>query len=249
LLRNPLAEPYILGISSGAAVGAMISLLFGLSALGTPLAAFLGATLTILVVYRMGLRKGQLETHTLILAGVVVGAFFSALIMCLVVLSIDPYQNITFWLMGNLSNAHPEIIKKIFPVSLLSVSIAFLLSRRLNILVMGEEHALQLGLPVENFKRLIFVLGSLLTAISVSYTGIIGFVGLIIPHIIRLIWGPDHRLLIPASVFLGASFLVLADLLARTVFAPLEIPVGIVTAFLGAPFFLYLLKKQKNYFV
>jgi iron complex transport system permease protein len=248
LLRNPLADPYILGVSSGAAVGAIIAILLGLGtfSFGLPLASFLGALLTILVVFYFGRQDGKIHPNTLLLAGVITGSFLSALIMFFISVSRrEELHTIIFWLMGDFSFSNARAILIIFPYILLGVFLLYLRSRQLNLILSGEENAVQLGVDVEKLKLLSYLLASLITAASVSACGLIGFVGLIIPHSVRLIFGPDHRLLIPSAALLGASFLIASDTLARTLLAPVELPVGVITAALGGPFFIYLLRTRK----
>jgi len=248
LLRNPLADPYLLGVSSGAAVGAIIAILLGLGtvSLGLPLASFLGALLTILVVFYFGRQDRKIHPHTLLLAGVITGSFLSALIMFFISVSQrEELHTIIFWLMGDFSFSSPRVILIIFPYILLGVVLLYFRSRHLNLILCGEENAVQLGVDVEKLKFLSYLCASLITAASVSACGLIGFVGLIIPHSVRLILGPDHRLLIPSAALLGASFLVASDTLARTLLAPVELPVGVITAAFGGPFFIYLLRTRK----
>ena len=248
LLRNPLADPYILGVSSGAAVGAIIALLLGLStfSLGLPLASFLGALLTILGVFYFGRQEGKIHPNTLLLAGVIIGSFLSALIMFFISVSQkEELHTIIFWLMGDFSFANPRAILIIFPYILLGVFLLYRRSRQLNIILSGEEHAIQLGVDVEKLKLVSYISASLITAASVSVCGLIGFVGLIIPHSVRLIFGPDHRLLIPSAALVGASFLIASDTFARTILSPTELPVGVITAAFGGPFFIYLLRTRK----
>ena len=248
LLRNPLADPYILGVSSGAAVGAIIAILLGLStsSLGLPLASFLGALLTILVVFYFGRQDGKIHPNTLLLAGVIIGSFLSALIMFFISISQkEELHTIIFWLMGYFSFSSGRAILVIFPYVLLGIFLLYLRSRHLNLILSGEENAVQLGVDVERLKLVSYVSASLITAASVSVCGLIGFVGLIIPHSMRLIFGPDHRLLIPSAALVGASFLIASDTFARTFLAPTELPVGVITAAFGGPFFIYLLKTRK----
>jgi len=248
LLRNPLADPYILGVSSGAAVGAIIAILLGLGTLsfGLPLASFLGALLTILVVFYFGRQDGKIHPHTLLLAGVITGSFLSALIMFFISVSRrEELHTILFWLMGDFGFSNARAILIIFPYILLGVVLLYLRSRHLNLILSGEENAVQLGVEVEKLKLISYLSASLIAAASVSVCGLIGFVGLIIPHSIRLIFGPDHRLLIPSAELLGASFLIASDTFARTLLAPVELPVGVITAAFGGPFFIYLLRTRK----
>ena len=246
LLRNPLAEPYILGISGGAAVGAII----GIVAIGSlpfcvPLLAFGGAVLTVLLVFLIGGAGRGLNSNTLLLAGVIINAFFSAVIMFLVSLSGSAdLHTITFWLMGNLSVVRPGEIVLGGILLAAGFFIVYAHARTLNMIVTGEETALQLGVEVERVKIRLLVASSVITAAAVAFSGIIGFVGLIIPHIMRMIFGSDHRLLLPASFLFGASFLIIADTLARTVMPFTELPVGVITAICGAPYFIYLLRRR-----
>jgi iron complex transport system permease protein len=248
LLKNPLADPYILGVSSGAAVGAIVAILMGLStlSLGLPLASFMGALLTILAVFYFGRQEGKVHPNTLLLAGVIIGSFLSALIMFFISVSQkEELHTIIFWLMGDFSFSNYQTIRIIFPYILLSFIFLYSRARQLNLILSGEEDALQLGVNVENLRLISYLSASLLTAASVSVCGLIGFVGLIVPHSVRLIFGPDHRLLIPCSALVGASFLIASDTLARTLLAPIELPVGVITATFGGPFFIYLLKTRK----
>ena len=248
LLRNPLADPYILGVSSGAAVGAILAILLGLStfSFGLPLASFLGAFLTVLIVFYFGRQDGKIHPNTLLLAGVITGSFLSALIMFFISVSQkEELHTIIFWLMGDFSFSNARAILIIFPYIVLGFFLLYLRSRQLNLILSGEENAVQLGVDVEKLKLVSYLSASLITAASVSVCGLIGFVGLIIPHAVRLIFGPDHRLLIPASALVGASFLIASDTVARTLLAPTELPVGVITAVFGGPFFIYLLKTRK----
>ncbi len=248
LLRNPLADPYILGVSSGSAVGAILAILFGLSALsfGLPLASFAGALLTIGVVFYFGKQDGKIHPNILLLAGVITGSFLSAIIMFFLSISQkEELHTIIFWLMGDFSFANPRAIAIILPYIGAGFFVLYWKSRHLNLILSGEENALQLGVDVERLKILSYLCASLITAASVSLCGLIGFVGLIVPHSARLLFGPDHRLLLPASALIGASFLILCDTLARTLLTPVELPVGVVTAAFGGPFFIYLLRKRK----
>jgi iron complex transport system permease protein len=248
LLRNPLADPYILGVSSGAAVGAIIAILMGLSSLsiGLPLASFIGAFLTILIVFNFGRQDGKIHPNTLLLAGVIIGSFLSAIIMFFISISQkEELHTIIFWLMGDFSFANPQAVYMIFPYIFFGFIFLYLRARQLNLILSGEESALQMGVDVERLKLISYLLASLITAASVSVCGLIGFVGLIVPHSVRLIFGPDHRLLLPSSALIGASFLIASDTFARTLLAPIELPVGVITAAFGGPFFIYLLRTRK----
>jgi cobalamin transport system permease protein len=244
LLRNPLAEPYILGISSGGTVGTLIALALSFGTLGTSLTSFAGSALVMFLVYAAAHRRGQMDTNTLLLAGVMIGAFFNAIVLLIIALMHQELRNAFVWLMGNLSNATTDAIELVGPVVAASIAILFWHAKSYNLIATGDESALQLGVRVKTVKRLSYVMGSLITGLVVSVSGVVGFVGLIIPHICRLLFGPDHRLLLPASLLLGATFMVLMDLISRTILAPAEIPVGAVTAAIGAPIFIYLLRKS-----
>ena len=247
LLRNPLADPFILGVSGGSAVGAIIGIIIGLGSVpfGISGLAFLGAVITVVLVFLIGKTNKELHSNTLLLAGVIVNAFFSAIIMFLISISTNTdLHNITFWLMGDLSLATWVKILFVSILLLFGFAIIYSYARPLNLIVTGEETAMQLGVNVERTKIILFLAGSLVTALAVSFSGIIGFVGLIIPHIMRMLLGPDHRLLLPASFLFGASFLVVADTIARTVIPHSELPVGVITAICGAPYFIYLLRRR-----
>lgn len=249
LFRNPMADPFIIGTSSGAALGAVtamaLSLQFRLLGLGAvPLMAFLGAMLSIMAVYRLAQSNGRVPVETLLLAGIAAGSFLSAVVSLIIVFSGEKVGQILFWLMGGLSGANWRLVAAAGPYFLLSLLVLLAVARELNAFVLGEEPAATLGVAVETFKRILLAAASLLTATAVAVSGMIGFVGLITPHVVRLLVGPDHRLLIPLSAVAGAAFLVIADTLARTLVSPAEIPAGVVTALFGGPFFIYLLVSR-----
>jgi iron complex transport system permease protein len=250
--RNPLADPSVLGVSSGASFGVVVAMLLGLvGSSGHPalvtLFAFGGAVLAALTVYAAARLDGRLPITTLLLSGVIIGLFFNSCVMLVtVMLASNELQAVVFWLMGNLA---PVGVSTLSILGLTLAAGAFTLARqalRLNILALGEEQALQLGVEAERVKRIVFVVASLITGAAVAAAGSIGFVGLIVPHAARLMLGPDNRTLVPATGLLGAAFLVLADLVARTVAAPAEVPVGVITAFCGAPLFVYLLRTRRG---
>ena len=249
VLRNPLADPYILGISSGAAVGAVGAILFVnttsllLSKIALPLFAFLGAILSLFMVFALAWRRNR-EAVSLILAGVVIQAFLGAVLAFAVTISGTKLRTIVFWMMGSLAGADWSDVLFLIPYLIICFTIIYAFYRNLNILSLGEQAAHHLGMNVERIKLFILIAASLLTASAVSVVGIIGFVGLIVPHIIRLITGPDHRILIPVSCLTGSIFLLWSDTLARTLIPAMEIPIGVITALAGAPFFGYLLKKR-----
>jgi len=249
LFRNPLADPYILGISSGAGLGAMIAIVVTAGATAArfgvvPLAAFIGSGLTMLLVVRLASTRGRLDPTSLLLAGVAVSYTLAALTAFVMVYAREQMAAIVYWMMGGLSAASWGYVVMIVPMFLLGIAYPLLSTRELNIMLLGDDRAGELGVNVERFKLGVLAAASLLTAAAVSVSGLIGFVGLMTPHIVRLILGPDHRLLLPASILGGATLMVVADLIARTVLAPVEIPVGIVTAVFGGPFFIWLLVRR-----
>ena len=250
LFRNPMADPAIIGVSSGAALGAILVILAGGGAvaggLAIPGAAFLGAVATAFLVYRLARLGPSVQVATLLLSGIAVAAIISAGISMVMTLSGQDIRSIYFWLLGGLGSASWQRLALAVPFVVLGVALAVSRAGDLNLTALGEERAGQLGLEVEGFKRLMLGTGSILTAAAVSVSGLIGFVGLMTPHILRLVVGSDHRRLLPASILGGASFMILADLAARTAIRPEEIPVGAVTALLGGPFFLYLLRRERR---
>lgn len=254
LLRNPMADPYIIGTSAGAALGATVAMVLPieLSLLGfglVPLAAFIGALGTVLLVYNLARIGGKTPIVSMLLAGFVVSALLTSVISFMMAISDQLDLNIRSvfsFLMGHISVVGWEWAVFIAPLVVAGVVVARFFAYHLNAFSLGEEGAAYVGVEVERDKILILALGSLLTAAAVSIGGLIGFVGLVMPHAVRLVLGPDHRLLLPASALAGAIFVVFADLLARVVLAPTEIPVGVVTAVVGAPFFLYLLRRSRR---
>ncbi|SHF07736.1 iron complex transport system permease protein [Caldanaerobius fijiensis DSM 17918] len=246
LLKNPMADPYVLGVSSGAAFGATIAIILGLGVVATNALAFLIALVTVFMVYIMAKKGPKVDMTSMLLAGVAVSAFLSSVISFFMLLNHEEMSRIVFWTMGSLSYVTwREVI--ISTVIILPLSfIVYLYSKELNALLTGEESAYHLGIDIEKTKRILLVIGSLITAAAVSVSGIIGFVGLIIPHIVRLFTGPDHRMLIPISAISGGIFLVWADTLSRFILSPAEIPIGIITSAVGGPFFLYLLVKNRR---
>ena len=250
LFRNPMADPAIIGVSSGAALAAIVVILAGWGAAmggsATAAAAFGGAVLTAALVYRLARIGPAVQVGTLLLAGIAVAAVISSVISLVMTFSGQDVRSIYFWLLGGLGAATWQQIAEAGVPIVIGVTIVALSVASLNLMTLGEERAAQLGLDVERFKRLLLAAGSLLAAAAVSVSGLIGFVGLMTPHIMRRLVGADHRRLLPASVLGGAIFMVLADLVARTVVSPEEIPVGAVTALLGGPFFLYLLRRERR---
>jgi iron complex transport system permease protein len=243
LLRNPLAEPYVLGVSGGASVFALLAMAAGLSGLIINLSAFAGSILTIFLVFSLSHIGGNWNALRMLLTGVVIAAGWGALISF--ILAISPgtqVQGMLFWLMGDLSYARYSHFSLLVLITSFVISMG--ISRHLNVLGFGDQQALSLGVPVVKIRYVIYFMASLLTASSVMLAGSIGFIGLVVPHITRLVCGTDHRIVLPASVFLGGSLLVFADALARTVIAPQQLPVGVLTALLGVPIFLVLLQSH-----
>jgi iron complex transport system permease protein len=248
LLRNPLADPFILGVSSGSAFGAIIGILLGLGpALGVPALSFAGALSTLVLLLSLGIKRTGMESSTILLTGVIINAFFTAMIMFFVSVSADAkLHSMLFWLYGDLSQTSYSHVSLIAPVVLASALLVYSFANRLNLLTAGEGSASRMGVDVVKTKLALLVIVSLMIGTVVAFSGLIGFVGLIVPHLARMAFGSDHRLLIPVAALGGASFLVVADTLARTLIAPSELPVGVISAFVGAPFFLYLLLARGN---
>jgi len=240
LLRNPLADPYILGVSGGASVAALAAMALGLSSAFISGGAFIGALLSILLVFALAHGKGSWNPQRLLLTGVVLAAGWGGAINFILSAAPDaPLRGMLFWLMGDINHSSMDINN--LYVLIIAVIISFTLARPLNILSRGELQASALGINVKPLRIGLFLLASALTAFAVIQAGNIGFIGLIVPHMLRLIAGSDHRFLIPASALLGGSLLLVSDTLARTILAPQQLPVGVITAALGVPFFLYLL--------
>ncbi len=251
LFRNPLADPYLIGVAQGASLGAVIGFLLpfdwqGMGFGSIPALAFIGAMISVAIVYSLARVGKTLPVTTLILAGVALGALWGSIVSYLIITSKEKIHGIMFWLMGSFSLSEWSEVKVVLPYVVVGVATILIYSRSLNVMQLDEEQAQQLGINVEKVKLILLAAATLITAAAVSFVGIIGFVGIIIPHAVRLIWGPDYRFLLPLSVLSGAIFLVLADLIARTALAPVEIPIGVITAICGVPFFLYLLRRRKR---
>lgn len=251
MFKNPMADPYVIGISSGAALGATLGIvlkinisLFNISTIS--ILAFLGALGAVTLVYNIARVKNKVPVTTLLLAGIAIGQFLTAIMSFLMVIYDKDMSKIIYWTMGSLSGkGWDPVIRFSIPLIISMVIISFF-ARDLNIMLTGDESAQSLGVDVEKTKKYILILGTFITSMVVSISGIIGFVGLIIPHIVRLLVGPDHRILLPASALLGGVFMIFADTIARTIISPVEIPVGIITAIFGGPFFIYLLRDRKK---
>jgi len=254
LLRNPLADPYVLGVSSGAAVGAILSLLVEphialtpeIASVFTPLGGFLGAAAAITAVYFLGRRDGRIDSNTLLLGGVITASLLSALIVLLLTtLPSSNFRGMAYWLMGDLSSVPSNPLAWVLRVGFAVAAIViYATASDLNLLLSGEKEAMHLGVDVRRVRLIVYIAASALTGLAVSVSGAIGYVGLLIPHLMRMIYGSDHRILLPASAFGGAIAVVIADILARTIAAPSELPVGAITAIAGAPLFIYLLRRR-----
>ena len=245
LLKNPLADPFLLGTSGGAATGAAFAALAGLSPLLSPAAAFAGAVGSSLGVAALARRGGRLDLQRLLLAGLIANAFFSALLLLVFsVASGETARTMLFWMMGSLADATAGKALTLLPYALSAGAILILSASRLNLFAVGEENAAALGVDTEKSKLLVFLAASLLTGAAVAFAGVIGFVGLLVPHAARAATGNDQRILLPVSALCGAALLVAADAFARTVAAPAELPIGAVTAALGAPLFAWLLLRN-----
>ncbi|MFT5872070.1 MAG: iron complex transport system permease protein [Clostridium sp.] len=251
IFKNPMADPFILGVSSGAALGATVTMLFlkeihffGLSMVACN--AFIGAIITTFLVYNIARVGTKVPDATLLLAGIAINYLLSAIISLMMTFNSDDIQKIVMWTMGSFSTAGFNEVILLFIIIVPSILFISAFSRDLNIMMLGEDSARSLGIDVNGFKKYIFVISTLMVAVVVSVSGIIGFVGLIVPHSIRIIFGSDNRLVIPFSALFGAIFLIICDTLARVIVPPAEIPVGIITSIFGVPFFIYLLYKTKK---
>ncbi|MCU0861195.1 MAG: iron ABC transporter permease [Methanomassiliicoccales archaeon] len=254
IFKNPMASPSVIGISQGAAFGASLTLVFGFSLasgdFAIPAMAFLFAMITLVIVYMLGRVEGYIPTTTLLLAGIAVGAFFSAMTSLLQILaaqgSTETMSQVVFWLMGGLNRANWDQFWIVLAFLIPGFILLFAFSRDLNAMIVGEAHATSLGVDPKTTTKIMLAGSALVTGAAVAFTGIIAFVGLMVPHIMRMVIGPDNRILFPASLLAGAIFLIVTDTVARTIMAPQELPVGIITAILGGPFFLYLLRRKKE---
>lgn len=251
LFRNPLADPYLIGVASGAGLGAILAFSYGgptsiLGYMTVPAAAFAGALVSVLIVYQLARVGRALPATNLILAGVAVSSFATALTSFLMINTTGELRRVMVWLLGGASMSGWQPVLAQLPYAVIGLGVLLTMSHALNVMQVGEEQAQQLGLPVERVRLLVVLAASLVTAAAVAFTGIIGFVGLVVPHVIRMMWGADYRRILPLSILGGAILLLAADVLARVVMAPQELPVGIITSLGGAPFFLWLLRRVKN---
>jgi iron complex transport system permease protein len=251
IFKNPMADPYILGISSGAAFGATIVIIFGLgfSFLGLSaisIGAFIGAILTTTLVYSIASMNSKAPVVTLLLSGIAISFFLSALINLIMTLNHDQVEKIVFWTMGSVSAASwDSVMITILPVTF-GVLFFLIFSKDLNVILMGEETAQNLGINVEILKKILLLIASIVSASVVAVSGIIGFVGLIVPHAVRIVVGPDHRRLFPFTIITGALFMIVADTISRVVIEPTELPIGVITSLIGAPYFIFLLVRNKK---
>jgi iron complex transport system permease protein len=252
LFRNPMADPYLLGISAGASLGASLAIAFGIGfsffglLFSVPIMAFVFAIGTVILVYSVARRGQGVEMLTLLLVGIAVNSFLLAIMAIVRIVSGDAIHAIMAWILGSLVTSNWSYVEVIMPFVVIGVALIYVFAKDLNIILLGEEQAHHLGVDTERLKRIMLASATLITAAAVSISGIIGFVGLIIPHIARILVGPDHRILIPSSALAGAIVLILCDTMARTVVRPVELPVGIFTSLLGCPFFIYLIRKRKR---
>nr|WP_319269021.1 iron ABC transporter permease [uncultured Draconibacterium sp.] len=252
IYRNPLVEPYTLGISGGAALGVAVAIVFGLNSLSflsLPAFGFLGALITLIVVYFLSIKRGGLSINSMLLIGVMVSFVSSSAMMFLMSISTtENLHNIVFWVMGSLDESNNSLIRIAFYSALAGLIISYLFAQTLNALRLGEVKARHLGINTGVAIKLLFFVASLLTGIAVSVAGVIGFVGLVIPHVIRLIIGNDYRILLAGSFLGGAIFLILSDTIARTIISPNELPIGVITGFVGGLVFIIVLSRSKSHF-
>jgi len=251
VLRNPLADSYTLGVASGSSLGAAFMITFGmqyilLSSWTIPIAAFCTGLISLFIVMRLASINGKFRTETMILAGVVVQAFFGAIVSLLIALSDSLMNGIVFWLMGSLQLRGWPYVILLAPYVLVGGIVMLALARTLNLFSLGERQAMHLGVNVDRTKKTVLIIGTLISAAAVSVSGTIGFVGLVTPHLMRLLVGPDYRLVLPLSAIYGGIYVLWADTIARVMLSPTELPLGVVTAFIGAPFFAWLLIRHKR---
>lgn len=247
ILRNPLAEPYLLGASSGAGLGAVLAMIIGIGNLCLPFAAFTGAVASTILVYAIARQGNRIPAQSLILSGVIVSIACSGIIVFLISISTkEGLHGLMWWLWGSLEVYDPGLLFWVSAIVISGICAIFVFSQDLNAMSIGEEEAAHLGIKTDSVKNILFFITSLITASLVSVAGIIGFVGLIIPHMMRFVVGPNHKILIPSSCLAAATFMIVCDTLGRTIFAPMEIPIGVLTAIVGAPIFIILLKTRQG---
>ena len=246
ILRNPLAEPYLLGTSSGAGLGAVLAIITGMGSVYLPFMAFLGAIFTVILVYNLSRQGNKIPVQSLILSGVIISIAFSGIVVFLISISSnEALHGAMWWLWGSTQVYDLKLLALVSAIVIGGIAFIFIFAQDLNAISIGEEDAIHLGVNTESLKKILFIVTSLITAALVSLCGIIGFVGLIIPHIMRNITGPDHKLLIPCTCLAAAAFMVICDLFARTLFSPMEIPIGVITAAVGTPVFVILLRRKQ----
>lgn len=251
LFKNPMADPQILGVSSGAALGAAIAIVLNISSRALHLSivtifAFIGAVLTTILVYSIAQVRGKVGTTNLLLAGSAVGFLMSALISTIMVFNQEEVNKIVFWMMGSFNASSWKNIFMVAPVVILGTVMIYFFYRDFNLMLISEDSAKSLGVQTEKVKKFVVIVSSMIVAVSVAFSGIIGFVGFLVPHMVRILFGPNNRALIPLSAIGGAIFLLLSDTIARTIASPAELPVGAITALIGSPYFIYLLIKMKK---
>ncbi len=250
LFKNPMASPYILGLSSGASVGASIAMLFTIpfipELIAAPVMAFIFCMMTTFLVYGLAKGTGMISTESLILIGMAISALFSAVVSLLTVLAGEKMSNIVFWTMGSLAQYNWDKVLIVMPIIILGSLMVMSYARELNAIMLGDAHAKDLGIEVKKVRLTILLITSVITASCVAFTGVIGFVGLVIPHIVRLLMGPDNRYMMPFSIAAGALFLLICDYISRIAFSGDVLPIGVVTAMVGAPYFIYLIYKRKS---
>ncbi|MDO5759732.1 MAG: iron ABC transporter permease [Bacteroidota bacterium] len=248
VFRNPLSDPYILGVSSGASLGASIAIILGLDKMvvGVPIMAFIFALLTVFLIMKLSKIGNRTHTTTLILAGISFNFLFSAIISVIMFIDREDMHKIYFWTMGSLAGVKYSDVIVVSIFTLLGLAVLLLLAKRMNALLLGDMVAQSIGINVERTKKTILITSTLMTSAVVSYCGVIGFIGLVVPHIVRLVVGADNRKIIPFSIFGGIIFMVLADIVARNIASPNELPIGTITSMVGSPFFIYLLYNAKN---
>jgi iron complex transport system permease protein len=247
ILRNPLAEPYLLGTSSGAGLAAVVAVILGISRIYMPLAAFIGATISILIVYNLARERGKIADKPLILSGVIISIAFSSVIVFLVSLfGNEAMHEMTWWLWGSLAVYDYKLVALISLPVILGICVIYFFAQDLNAISLGEEESIHLGIDTQNIKKILIFITALITASLICICGIIGFVGLIVPHMMRRVTGPNHKTLIPLACLAASIFMVTCDLISRTIFSPIEIPIGVITAIIGTPVFIILLKRGKG---
>lgn len=247
ILRNPLAEPFLLGTSSGAGLGAVLAITIGIYGLPLPFAAFAGALLSIILVYNLAREGNKIPVQSLILSGVIVAMALSGIIVFLIsISSSEALHGMMWWLLGSLQVYDLNLLFVVGTIVIIGIIPIFILAQDLNAISIGEEEAIHLGIDIETTKKILFLIASLITGALVSISGMIGFVGLIIPHMMRLVVGPNHKILIPATCLGAAAFLVLCDTVSRSLMPPVEIPIGVITSLIGAPIFIILLKRKQK---